>query len=167
MKLVQMSEETAIKLYANNESIRPMLIETFGEELFNDRDEKCKTVTIDEAYKAIGWEKPRLLPTGHLGSAIFFPKEIQPFLLKLVDLIAMNEYANNGKRHLWEQTDLYKYQPYYKVSPSGFSFLDSRYDFSFPYAGGASRLCLNNEKRARNLGNNPEYMKIVKELLDL
>ena len=159
MRAVMMSEETAKKLFQENESMHQWLIENFGEKLFIDKDEKCKTITLDEAYTAVGWNKPNNVSE--------IPSELHPLLLKMVDLMAMNEYANEGKRPLFANTNQPKRYPYFNVSAGGLVFDDS-YCLNFhAYAGDASRLRLESDKRARALGNNPEYIKIVRDMLDL
>ena len=60
---------------------------------------------------------------------------------------------NNGWTPDWSNEDQYKYNPYFKVSPSGSGFSVSSYVYHFTYTNVSSRLLTDSSEKALYLAN--------------
>lgn len=64
----------------------------------------------------------------------------------------ITKVINNGWTPDWSNEDQYKYNPYFKVSPSGSGFSGLYCVFSYPYTLVGSRLLTDSREKALYLG---------------
>ena len=80
--------------------------------------------------------------------------------IALRKLEAIGRALNQSWKADWNDSGQQKWFPWFRVSPSGFSFLDTNYYCSHPSAGFASRLCFVSDETAAYAGK--QFIELYK-----
>jgi len=111
-----------------------------------------KIKTFEGACKALKLDPAKVLPKVN-----GFPKEHQEALIAHAKLIIIAQALNGGWQPDWNNSDEYKYWPYFRVIPnnkslSGFGLSYSDYDFWSANTCVGSRLCFKSSELAEYAG---------------
>jgi hypothetical protein len=153
MKTLKLEKSTAIKIFKKaSEEIREILISSFGPECFTGKiTDRIKT--YDDAWKEADDATRKdceIFPTD-TGDVAAYKK------LKLISRV-----INQGWIPNWDNSDQYKWFPYFKLS-SGVSFSASYYSYANTGADVGSRLCLETKEKATYAGK--QFTEIYKDFL--
>ena len=82
------------------------------------------------------------------------PEDLRIFFQSVYKVVVINEALNNSKRFNIYDSNVNRYYPWFlcRNSPSSFGFDATDCDNTNAYAGGGSRLCLENRDLARYAG---------------
>lgn len=140
--------------------LRKKLEDLFGKkELVSDILELLQICSLDECHQATG--RPKITNIAEL------PVDLHPLFMRYYSGLVMVEYANEGRKLSYLNTNEKKCYPYYDLSAGGLAFDDTYYNCTFANAGDASRQRFISEDRARAMGQNSEYKEIVKDIMEL
>jgi hypothetical protein len=150
---LKIKKETAKKIYAEApESLKEILVETFGRECFTKR--KFNEIkTFDDACDELGFTQENLLNIGNHDQ----PDEVAYKKLKIVV-----KAINQGWIPDWNDTDQRKWYPYFNLS-SGFGFSRTFYDYAITSTDVGSRLCFETDEKAEYAGQ--QFLNLYKEFL--
>ena len=70
---------------------------------------------------------------------------------------------NEGWKADWNDSNQYKYYPWFKMSSGGFVFCDMYYDRSYANAGYASRLCFKSSELAKYAGE--QFLQLYSDFI--
>jgi hypothetical protein len=106
------------------------------------------------------------LKTNCLPDVSAFPTEHQQALLAHAQLIIIAQALNEGWKPNWNDTDQWKYYPWFEIQasedkPSGFGFSGTGYDFWLSRAGVGSRLCFKSRSLAIYAGK--QFAELYKQ----
>jgi len=153
---LKIKKETAKKIYAGApESLKEILVETFGEECFRKTDFKdfrtfedlCQAAGITETEFNNRWDHTLQDP-----STIAFER------LK----ICTRAYNQDWQFNAYD-TNQKKWYPWFKVLSSGFGFSGADYHcaYSLTYVG--SRLCFESQEKAEHAGRT--FLKLFEDFI--
>jgi hypothetical protein len=150
---LKIKKETAKKIYADApESLKEILVETFGRECFHKR--KYDDIkTFDDACEELGLTQEDLLNIKNTDT----PDEVAYKKLKIVI-----KAINQGWIPDWNNSNQRKWWPYFSLS-SGFGFSDAYYSYDFANSTVGSRLCFESEEKATYTAN--QFLDLYKEFL--
>ena len=139
MEKLKINEETAKRIYADSktpDSLKEILVETFGKECFKKRTFN-NIKTFEDACEELNIDPHDVFNSKDL------PDEIAYRKLKVII-----KAVNQGWTPNWNNTDQYKWSPWFKFFSSGFgfSYSDCTYDNSATDVG--SRLCTDSSDKA-------------------
>lgn len=110
--------------------------------------------TYEDALKATG--RPDFPDLSNI------PEDLRPYFENQYKAVIITEALNEGWKADWSDENQDKYVPYFRVSPSSFSFLDADCNDSAPGAGLTSRLCFKTRALAAYAGEQfPEVYKNI------
>jgi hypothetical protein len=150
---LKIKKETARKIYADApESLKEILVETFGRECFQKR--KFNEIkTFDDACSELDITQEYLLNIGNND----LPDEVAYKKLKIII-----KAINQGWIPDWDNIDQYKYYPYFNLSSGfGFSYSDCYFDCTPATIG--SRLCFESQEKAQYAGQ--QFQDLYKQFL--
>lgn len=140
-KNVPFTEAEARAMYTNApQELREKLEATFGIETLTHQEPAIAKTDIRDIVKTyedacrITGDTP--IDEDQLKASGFTEAEIA-----LRKLQTIGKALNEGTTLSWEDDDQQKWFPYFYVSPGGFSFYVTYFNYSNPFAGLASRLC--------------------------
>lgn len=113
---LKISEEQAKELYLTaSKEIKIILEETFTKEFFSTKITD-RVQTLDDIYKILGKKREDLIPHKN-------PKtKQQKSQNALVDIQSITEVYNEGKELDWNNSNQYKYIPYFHKNSGGWVF---------------------------------------------
>ena len=136
---LKIKKETAKKIYAESpDSLKEILIETFGKECFEKRDWR-DIKTFEDACKELGITNEACRP--------IFDEEEDPDEIAYKKLKVIAKAINQGWTPDWHNTNQYKWHPWFNLS-SGFGFSTSDYDCTGTGTDVGSRLCTDSSEKA-------------------
>ena len=144
MKTLQISEKNARKLYATaSPEFRTTLEDTFGKDFFS-KNVTDRISTYQDACDELD-EQPineqEMKKNGFTDDEIVYRK-----------IKTITEALNEGWKADWKDENQKKWVPWFEVSPSGFVFNNTNYNYSNPNAGNASQLCDKTKTKTLPLG---------------
>jgi len=80
------------------------------------------------------------------------PEDLREYFKAQYKIIVIAEALNEGWKADWNDSNQYKYYPYFYMSSGAFVFTDTYYDCSHAYAGYGSRLCFKTRVLAKYAG---------------
>ena len=80
------------------------------------------------------------------------PEDLREYFKAQYKIIVIAEALNEGWKADWNDSNQYKYYPYFYMSSGAFVFNDACYDYSYASAGYGSRLCFKTRELARYAG---------------
>ena len=114
-----------------------------------------KIKTFEDAQKATG--RPNVPDLSN------FPEDLRTYFENQYKAVVIIEALNEGWKPDWNDGNEPKYIPWFKVSPSGFSFGVTYYNCSLPDAGNASRLCFQTRALAEYAGR--QFLDIYQNII--
>jgi hypothetical protein len=157
---ITIDKETAKRLFKESpEWFQKELTESFGADTFKDKVfEAIKT--FKDACDLTG-EDPNN-PNFYTGTS----DEIAYKKLKVVSK-AINWDANLNKpwEPNWDNSDQYKYWPYFSMGSSGFGFSSSSYDLTYTDTSVGSHLCFESREQSNYAGQ--QFSDLYKDLLTI
>ncbi len=153
MKTMEIKKETAKKLFEESPDwFKEEMIQAFGKNFFKKRDFR-DIKTFEDACEE--------LDLNMIASPVFHnvdtPDEIAYKKLKVIV-----KAINQGWVPDWNNSNQYKWWPYFKVS-SGFGFSLSGYYYACTLAYVGSRLCFESEEKANYAAQ--QFIDIYKQFL--
>ena len=154
-KQLFIEESEARKLYLTaSPEFKQILEYTFGKEFFSMKiTDRIKT--YEDACAALGIAAQLEITLTELG---FTPDEINLRKIKTI-----TEALNEGWKPDWNDSNQYKYYPWFKMSSGGFVFGDTSYDYSLANAGSTSRLCFATRELAKYAGE--QFTKLYSDYI--
>lgn len=135
MTELTLKKTTARRLYPEApEWFKKVLNESFGEDFFSERN-YTDIKTFEDACNELGIDPDEVFNSNDLPDEVAYKK------LKIVV-----KAINQGWSPDWDNSDQYKYWPYFKLS-SGFGFSDSDYYYDNATTSVGSRLCFESEAK--------------------
>lgn len=155
MKVLQIEETNARKLYKTaSPEFKQALEDTFGKEFFSGKiTDRIKT--YEDACKELGVAPQLEITLKELG---FTLDEINLRKIKII-----TEALNEGWKPDWNDSNQYKYYPWFKMSSGGFVFDGTYCDRSDAFAGNASRLCFKSLELAKYAGK--QFTKLYSDYI--
>jgi hypothetical protein len=152
---LKIKKETAKKIYADApDSLKEILVETFGKDCFKTR--KFNDIkTFDDACEELGLYQEDLLNIGGNDT----PDEEAYKKLKIIA-----KAINQGWIPDWNNSNQYKWYPYFNLS-SGFGFSFTCYCCALTCSSVGSRLCFETEEKAAYAGK--QFLSLYKDFLTL
>ena len=147
---LKIKKETAKKIYADApDSLKEILVETFGRECFHKR--KYDDIkTFEDACEALSLI-PAQFGTGCTSDEIAYMK------LKVIVKAINQDWIPD-----WDNSNQYKWWPFFNLS-SGFGFSGTHYCYDYTYTAVGSRLCFESKKKARYTAN--QFLDLYKQFL--
>lgn len=154
-KQLFIEESEARKLYLTaSPEFKQMLETTFGKSFFSMKiTDRIKT--YEDACKALDIAAQLEVTLNELG---FTPDEINLRKIKTI-----TEALNEGWKADWNDSNQYKYYPWFKMSSGSFVFGGTCYDYSSASAGNASRLCFKSSELAKYAGE--QFLKLYSDYI--
>ena len=155
MKQLQISEQNARKLYKDaTPEFKSTLEDTFGKDFFTGViTDRIKT--YEDACAELGICAQLEVTLKELG---FTPDEINLRKIKTI-----TEALNEGWKPDWNDSNQYKYYPWFRMSSGGFVFDDAYCVSSYAGAGDASRLCFKSRELAKYAGE--QFTKLYSDYI--
>lgn len=155
MKQLQITEQNARRLYENATSeFKATLEDTFGKEFFSQKiTDRIKN--YEDACKELGIEP---IDYDEMKDAGFTQDEILYRKIKTI-----TQALNEGWKADWNDSDQYKWYPWFKMSSWGFVFGGTNYGCSFALAGYASRLCFKSDELATYAGK--QFLQLYSDFI--
>lgn len=154
MQALKLDEKTARELYQNADpGLKAILNCSFGEEAFKVKKPFNEIVTLDDVFEAAGVDPTN--PQYHTGE----PDEVAYRILKLLPL-ALNPI---GWKPDWNNSNQYKWSPWFKMDKPGFRFDGSRCAYAGTVSTGGSRLCFASEEISDHAGKT--FVRIYEQWL--
>lgn len=91
--------------------------------------------------------KENIDPTA-LPDVSMIPEDLRKPVISAYKLMIIFLAINNGWRPDWDNSDQYKYFPWYRVLSSGFGFSHSGYYYAYTSTTVSSRLCTDTSEKA-------------------
>jgi len=144
MRTLQIDEKKAMKLYKDaSPEFKATLEDSFGKEFFNGKiTDRVKTYA--DACAEIGanpMDEDELKEMGFTDDEICYRK-----------IKTITRALNEGWIPDWNNSNQYKWAPYFDLSSSGFVFNATYYRYTSAYAGNGSRLCFKSDELATYVG---------------
>lgn len=155
MKQLQITEQNARRLYENATSeFKATLEDTFGKEFFSQKiTDRIKN--YEDACKELGIEP---IDYDEMKDAGFTQDEILYRKIKTI-----TQALNEGWKADWNDSDQYKWYPWFKMSSGGFVFRAAGCDCSVATAGCASRLCFKSDELATYAGK--QFLQLYSDFI--
>lgn len=153
MQTLQIDEKKARSLYNTaTPEFKTMLVDTFGEKFFTVKiTDRVKT--FKDACQVAEFKEDHSSFNG-------LPGDDEAAYRKLkVIVLALNE----GWEPDWNNSNEYKWCPWFYMDTPGFRFYGSDFDLSFSGTTGGSRLCFKSEELATYAGK--QFIDIYKDFL--
>ena len=80
------------------------------------------------------------------------PEELREYFKSVYEAVVITRALVGDWKADWNDTDQYKWYPWFKVSSGGFVFSGTYFDCSYANAGCASRLCFKSDELATYAG---------------
>jgi hypothetical protein len=155
MKL-ELSKETAKRLYADApNSLKEILVETFGEDCFRTKDFK-DFKTFADLCLAIGTTEIEF-------NKRWNPAEFDLSTIAFERLKVCTRAYNQDWPFDAYNTKQYKYYPWFEVLSSGFGFSTTFYYYDYTHTSVGSRLCFESQEKAEHAGRN--FIKLFEEFI--
>jgi hypothetical protein len=154
-KQLLVDESQARSLYRTaTAEFKQMLETTFGKEFFSMKiTDRIKT--YEDACRELGIADQLDVTLVELG---FTPDEINLRKIKTI-----TEALNEGWKPDWNNSEQYKYYPYFRMSSGGFVFCGTSCGDSRASAGAASRLCFKSSELAEYAGK--QFLKLYSDYI--
>lgn len=112
---------------------KQMLENLYGKEVFENQNIMDRVKIFEDALKE----------TGRPGVPDFscLPSDMRKYFEAQYKMLVITEALNEGWKPNWDDSNEYKYYPWFVMSPSSFAFDGSDYDNSNANAGSRSHLC--------------------------
>ncbi|MGA2824319.1 MAG: hypothetical protein ABSE72_12435 [Bacteroidales bacterium] len=123
----------------------------------NKKTKKIENVTKKFDFRTIKSFEDACKKTGYDPSVAhlpLLPKEFGGALIAVLKLFIIFKAINNGWTPNWDDSNQFKYYPWFKVrsSGSGFGFSGSDYDYDHTCTAVGSRLCTDTSEKALYIG---------------
>jgi hypothetical protein len=153
---LKLKKETARKIYATApESLKEILVETFGEDCFRKKDFK-DFKTFEDLCQASGTTEEEF-------NRKWDPTVFDPSTIAFEKIKVMTRAYNQDWPFDAYNTKQYKYYPWFEVLSSGFGFSSTLYSYDYSDASVGSRLCFENQEKAEHAGRN--FIKLFEEFI--
>jgi len=155
MKVLQIEESNARKLYKTaSPEFKQALEDTFGKEFFSAKiTDRIKT--YEDACSELGVQPIDEAKMKQIG---FTDDEITYRKIKTI-----TQALNEGWKCDWNDSNQYKWYPWFKMSSGGFVFCDTYCDYSRASAGNASRLCFSSDEIATYAGK--QFLQLYSDFI--
>jgi hypothetical protein len=148
---LKIKKETAKKIYADApDSLKEILVETFGRECFQKRTFN-EIKTFEDACEELSVIPGDVTGIGCTSDEIAYKK------LKVIV-----KAINQGWIPDWSNSDQHKWNPWFNLS-SGFGFSYTAYYYDYSNSSVGSRLCFESEEKARYTAN--QFLDLYKRFL--
>lgn len=155
MKTLQITEQTAQEIYSTaSVEFKKILEDTFGKKFFL-RNITDRVKSYEDACVKLNQEP--------INEALFRDSGFTEDEIIYRKIKTIIEALNEGWKPNWEDGSQKKWQPWFRVSPSGFVFCDTYYDCSYALAGYASRLCFKSSELAEYAGK--QFIDLYKQFI--
>lgn len=149
------NKKSALKAWNEADNKGKKLLENlYGKGTFENQNVMDRIKTFEDARDE----------TGRPGVPDFsmLPKDMRKHFEALYKIIVISEALNEGWKPNWDDSNEYKYYPYFIMSPSSFAFNDASCDDSYANAGSGSRLRFKTRELAEYAGK--LFIDIWKEI---
>jgi hypothetical protein len=152
METIQIIKTNALKAYNEADSKgKALLVNLFGKKVLSEKiTDRIKT--IEDVFEELGQDQSKEIPEG-------LPEHVKAFIL--VTKIA--EVLNEGWTPDWDNSNQYKWYPYFDMRGAGFGFSGTIYDYWYADATVGSRLCFKSDELAKYAGT--QFIQVYKTLL--
>jgi len=154
LEVIKISKSNARKLYKTMPEFRPSLEDTFGKEFFSGKiTDRIKT--YEDACSELGIDP---MNEDEMIEAVFTLDEITYRKIKTI-----TKALNEGWKSDWNDSNQYKYYPWFKISSGGFVFGAAGDGYSNASAGSASRLCFKSSELAKYAGE--QFLQLYSDFI--
>jgi hypothetical protein len=153
---LKLKKETARKIYATApESLKEILVETFGEACFRKTDFH-DFKTFADVCLAIGTTEEEF-------DSKWDPRMFDPSTVAFEKMKVMTRAYNQDWPFNTYDTNQRKWYPYFEVLSSGFGFSYTGYGYDSTDARVGSRLCFESQEKAEHAGRS--FIKLFEEFI--
>jgi len=154
-ELLEVSKANALRAWRESDNKGQAMLENlYGKETFENQDVRDRIKTFEDAMRETG--SPDVPDFSNL------PKEQQPYFVAQYKMFVIAKALNEGWEPDWNNSNQLKWRPWFKMSPSSFSFYDSYYEYDFAHAGSGSRLHVKSEELAIYIGK--QFLDIWRDI---
>ena len=133
---------------------KKLLENLYGKDTFENQNVMDRIKTFEDAREETG--RPDVPDFSML------PKDMRKHFEALYKMIVIAEALNEGWDPNWDNSNEYKYYPYFVMSSSSFAFLSTSYATSVVYAGSGYRLRFKTRELAEYAGK--QFIELWKEI---
>lgn len=149
------NKKSALKAWNEADNKGKKLLENlYGKGTFENQNVMDRIKTFEDARDETG--RPGVPDFSMLS------KDMRKHFEALYKIIVISEALNEGWKPNWDDSNEYKYYPYFIMSPSSFAFCDANYVYSLADAGSGSRLRFKTRELAEYAGK--LFIDIWKEI---
>lgn len=147
MRTLQIKQDSLLAAFRNaGKEGKQVLSDLFGKQvaLYDNITDRVKS--FEDACQVLGIST-------NVPEVKGLPRKHQKAIIANYKLIVIAEALNEGWKPNWQDSDEYKYYPWFDMSnPAGVGYSYTLYTASFPSAHFGSRLCLKNRELAIYFG---------------
>lgn len=147
MRTLQIKQDSLLAAFRNaGKEGKQVLSDLFGKQvaLYDNITDRVKS--FEDACQVLGIST-------NVPEVKGLPRKHQKAIIANYKLIVIAEALNEGWKPNWQDSDEYKYYPWFDMSnPAGVGFSDTNSAASYTYAHVGSRLCLKNRELAIYFG---------------
>lgn len=147
MRTLQIKQDSLLAAFRNaGKEGKQVLSDLFGKQvaLYDNITDRVKS--FEDACQVLGIST-------NVPEVKGLPRKHQKAIIANYKLIVIAEALNEGWKPNWQDSDEYKYYPWFDMSnPAGVGYSHTAYAASYTYASFGSRLCLKNRELAIYFG---------------
>lgn len=147
MRTLQIKQDSLLVAFRNaGKEGKQVLSDLFGKQvaLYDNITDRVKS--FEDACQVLGIST-------NVPEVKGLPRKHQKAIIANYKLIVIAEALNEGWKPNWQDSDEYKYYPWFDMSnPAGVGYSYTHYAASLPFANVGSRLCLKNRELAIYFG---------------
>lgn len=147
MRTLQIKQDSLLAAFRNaGKEGKQVLSDLFGKQvaLYDNITDRVKS--FEDACQVLGIST-------NVPEVKGLPRKHQKAIIANYKLIVIAEALNEGWKPNWQDSDEYKYYPWFDMSnPAGVGYSHTHYAASYTYAHFGSRLCLKNRELAIYFG---------------
>lgn len=147
MRTLQIKQDSLLAAFRNaGKEGKQVLSDLFGKQvaLYDNITDRVKS--FEDACQVLGIST-------NVPEVKGLPRKHQKAIIANYKLIVIAEALNEGWKPNWQDSDEYKYYPWFDMSnPAGVGYSHTNYAASYSYANIGSRLCLKNRELAIYFG---------------
>jgi hypothetical protein len=153
METLKISKQKALQLYPKaSVEFKELMEETFGKDFFSKKiTDRVKT--FEDACEIIG-EDPN--------DKKYTMGEVDVIAYQKLKVIA--KVLNEGWSPDWNNSNQYKWFPWFYMNNPGFRFSAAYCDYTGTHSAGGSRLCFQSEELAKYAGN--QFLELYNQLMN-
>lgn len=153
---LKVEKSNALKAWNKADQKGKVLLENlYGKQVFENQKVTDRIKTFEDALSETG--RPDVPDFSHV------PYDMRKRYIADYKLTVIAEALNEGWTPDWDNSDQYKYRPWFVMSPSSFAFNFSYCDLSIAFAGGGSRLHFPTSELARYIAE--QFLDLWKDLM--